>query len=397
MQALVQQPALPIPTVASREDAQPRTLFIDNVRWAMIVLVLGMHSAVTYSPVGSWYYTEHPRLGPAATLFFVTFQGVLQGFFMSLLFFIAGAFAVRSYDAKGAAAFMRGRLRRLGLPTLFYVLLLGPLTEYYVAHSWRTQESFAHEMGLYVLRGRFLGGTGPMWFCAALLIFCAAYALVRSIAPGKTPAAASGPVTGVGVLAAVVALTATTFAARLAFPIGTAVFNMQLCYFPAYAILFGLGLVAGRAAWLRTTPDEFCWKSGGLCVGLAMLAWLPLLALGGALEGRTAAYAGGATWQSVALSLWEALICVGMSLLVLAAFRRWLSGQGRLTRFLSDNAFAVYVLHPPILVGLAVMMSDLPLPPMGKFVLLWTASLAACFGLVAPLARRIPGLGGILA
>ena len=80
--------------------AAPRILFIDNVRWAMIVLVLGMHAAVTYSPLGSWYYREHPPLDLAATLFFGTFQGLLQGFFMALLFFVAGYFAARSYDWK---------------------------------------------------------------------------------------------------------------------------------------------------------------------------------------------------------------------------------------------------------------------------------------------------------
>ena len=164
----------------NRPRSQPRLVFIDNVRWVMILLVLGMHAAVTYSPLGDWYYREHPAMDPVSILFFATYQGVLQGFFMALLFFIAGCFAARSYDAKGAGRFMAGRLYRLGLPTLFFVVLLGPLTEYFVAHSWRTNQSFAHEMGIYFLRGRFLSGTGPMWFCAALLIFSAIYALIEA-------------------------------------------------------------------------------------------------------------------------------------------------------------------------------------------------------------------------
>ena len=53
------------------------------------------------------------------------------------------------------------------------------------------------------------------------------------------------------------------------------------------------------------------------------------------------------------MSLWESLICVGMSIGVLAGFRAWLPSQGASRKFMSDNAFAVYVVHPPILVALA--------------------------------------------
>ena len=35
-----------------------RLLFIDNLRSVLIVLVLTMHAAVTYSGLGSWYYSQ---------------------------------------------------------------------------------------------------------------------------------------------------------------------------------------------------------------------------------------------------------------------------------------------------------------------------------------------------
>ena len=159
-------------TASAPSAAAPsRVLFIDNVRWVMILLVLSMHAAVTYSPFGSWYYREHPPIGMAGKLFFVTYQALLQGFFMALLFFVAGYFVPRSFDAKGARSFLTGRLVRLGLPTLLFVALLGPLTEYLV-HPWPLQ-SLGRELSSYVLGGAFLSGTGPLWFCAALMIFSA--------------------------------------------------------------------------------------------------------------------------------------------------------------------------------------------------------------------------------
>jgi glucans biosynthesis protein C len=376
---------------------EPRLVFIDNVRWVMILLVLSMHAAVTYSPLGDWYYREHPAMDRISTLFFATYQGVLQGFFMALLFFIAGYFATRSYDVKGPRNFLAGRLYRLGLPTLFFVVLLGPLTEYYVAHSWRTSQSFAHEMGLYFLRGRFLSGTGPMWFCATLLIFSAIYALIEMSGASAARSRADNrqiSTSGVGLTIAAVAL--STFLIRIVQPMGTSVFNMQLCYFPSYIIMFGLGVAAGRAAWLEKVTDRFAWTVAGLCVGAAMLMWAPLLILGGALRGNSDAFAGGLHWQSAGLSLWEALICVGMGFGVLAGFRAWFPNQGKISKFMSDNAFAVYVIHPPILVGLALALTGLAIAPVPKFVLLWVASALVCFGLAAPAVRRVPLLGRIL-
>lgn len=379
------------PPTAVAAHAAPRLLFIDNVRWAMILLVLSMHAAVTYSPLGSWYYREHPPVGPAETLFFATYQGVLQGFFMALLFFIAGYFTPRSYDAKGAAGFLSGRLYRLGWPTLLFVAILGPITEY-IANG---RNALPGGLLAYVTSGRVLSGTGPLWFCAALLIFTSAYALLRLVRP-EAPPAKSGRIGVVGVVLAVEAIALATYLVRLVFPLGSSVLNMQLCYFPSYIIMFGLGVAASRQDWMRTVGDRFAWITAAICVGAAMLMWLPLLLLGGALAGHQAAYAGGPTWQAAALSLWEALICIGMSFGVLAGFRAWLPTQGRIVRFLSDNAFAVYVIHPPILVAIALVLAPVAMAPLTKFALLWALSAVVCFGAAAPLARRVPVIGRVL-
>lgn len=236
-----------------------------------------------------------------------------------------------------------------------------------------------------------------MWFCAALLIFSAMYALVEASGvsaalgrPGNLQISASG----VGLTIAAMAI--STFLIRIIQPMGTSLFNMQLCYFPSYIIMFSLGIAAGRAAWIEEVTDRFAWIAAGLCVGTAMLMWLPLLILGGALRGNSEAFGGGLHWQSAGLSLWEALICVGMGFGVLAGFRAWFSNQGKISKFMSDNAFAVYVIHPPILVGLALVFSGFATPAVPKFVLLWVSSALACFGLAAPVVRRVPVLGRIL-
>ena len=56
---------------------------------------------------------------------------------MGLLFAVSGYFARASLLRKGPALFLRDRLFRLGLPVILYMLVIGPVTEFYLAGSWR--------------------------------------------------------------------------------------------------------------------------------------------------------------------------------------------------------------------------------------------------------------------
>ena len=49
---------------------------------------------------------------------------------MGLLFLIAGYFTPRAYDRKGAGPFLIDRLKRLGIPLLFYEVVILPMISY---------------------------------------------------------------------------------------------------------------------------------------------------------------------------------------------------------------------------------------------------------------------------
>src|ERR1700712_258339 len=158
--------------------APPRLLFVDNIRWSMIVLVLSMHACDTYSPFGNWYYVDRQKTGFGTAIFFGIYQSFLQAFFMAVLFFIAGYFSAAAYDRKGFSRFLRDRFFRLGLPTLLYMLVIGPLTQYFLSWTWG-KGGFGHQWLKHVRDGEWLSETGPMWFCAALLLFSIVYGLIR--------------------------------------------------------------------------------------------------------------------------------------------------------------------------------------------------------------------------
>ena len=396
-----------------------RLLFIDNLRWVMIMLVLSMHAAVTYSGVGSWYYNEPVIPSRPELLTFVTYQAFLQSFFMGLLFFIAGYFVPGAYDKKGGRRFLKDRAFRLGLPTLLYIFLLQPLILFYIIRVWdpgSANRSFFREYGHYISRWHWPGGTGPLWFCAALLIFCGVYAGWRRLATARPARLGEADASGLGevdssglgevgprpfprkvVIAGFIGVIAlASFLVRIPWPNGTSFYNMQFCYFSQYILFFIAGTMAYRRSWLTTLSRQtgLFWGRVGLIGGLVL--WVALLAFGGAFSGQADAYKGGVHWQSLGLCLWESVAGVGLSLYCLVLFRSAFNRQGRLARWFSGNAFSVYVFHTPVLIAISLAIVGLHWPPLVKFVLLTLLSIAVTYSLSAWVIRKIPLLKKIL-
>ncbi len=323
------------PQPLTRPARAHRLLFIDNLRWTMIILVISMHAADTYSPLGNWYFVQRTKLGIPTLLIFAAWQMYLQAFFMGLLFFIAGYFVPRSLARKGRLRFVRDRAFRLGLPVLFYMFLLGPVTEYYVAHSWRAPgSSFIRQWWLHIADLEVLSENGPLWFCLALLIFSLIYAAL----PARRGGAALGiagerpPATG-SLMCLALAMAVSTFVVRLVQPANTTFLNMHLGDFPQYVLLFGAGVLAARQGWLPRLPFStgMRWLVVALPAGFA--AWLTILYAGGGLAGNTRPYLGGWYWQSAAINLWESFTGIALCFGLLVLFRENSIRTGRSRSF----------------------------------------------------------------
>jgi hypothetical protein len=318
---------------------------------------------------------------------------------MGLLFLIAGHFVPDSFDRKGPAKFLRDRAVRLGIPTLIYMLFINPAINYYLlAFQWQgPRPPLGEALMNYILSGAILGGSGPMWFALALLIFSAAYAAFRLLTCSRTsPKPESELTSHLHVAGLILLIAAGAFAIRLFQPIGTDVLNMQLCYFSSYIVLFLVGIRARRNNWLLTIPYSFAlsWFKAALIGGTAF--WLTIAYLGGMASGDLSRYGGGLYWQSAAYALWESFFCVGACLGIIAIFREHFAGQGKLARFLSDSSFSVYLFHPPILILVSLALKDLAWHPLIKFALCSALALPICFLAGNFIFRRIPLLERVL-
>ena len=384
-------------TLTASGGAITRLDFIDNLRWVMIVLVVSMHAAVTYSHLGSWYFMEDPKPGLTLTAVFATYQTFLQAFFMGLLFLIAGYFVPGAFDRKGFGKFLRDRAVRLGVPSLFFMLFIQPFTVYWLLRTPNhIQAPLFREYGRYLSSGRFLSGSGPMWFTVALLFFSLVYAVIRVTIGRKpktkpdTPLPVPGQLVGLPLVIGV-----CTFLVRTVQPMGTSILNMQLCYFSQYVLLFIVGIYAWRRNWLLRIPYAFAMRWFRLTLMLGSLAWLGFVFA--VLKTHTESkISGGFTWQSAGLSFWESFFCVGFCLGLLVLFRERFNRLGTFARWLSDNCFAVYLFHTPILIaitlGLRGWEASKPVKFLGATVLGVTATyLASSF-----LFRRIPVLKRVL-
>ena len=374
-----------------------RLFFIDNLRAAVIALVVAHHVALVYGAGAPFYYVEPPFEDPLAFLALLVFVLFNQAWFMGALFLLAGYFTPGSFDRKGPASFLRGRLLRLGVPLIVFMLVLNPIAS---IGYWQMPASLTGITTPLTWEAYpYLIGLGPMWFVAMLLIFDFGYAAWRRLARNRRPSMSRSSSPGyLGIGGFILALAAASYLVRVVIPMGVDVVGFPtLAYLPQYLGLFALGAVASRRDWLRTMPGSK--GLAGLVAAAVAAVFLFPLALSGHLFSLELAepslFVGNGHWQSAVYALWDSTFAVGMCLGLITLFRRFFSSRGRAGRFLSKQSYAVYVIHVPLLVFLAVALKGIELAPLLKFGLVSLIGVPACFA-VAYVVRRIPGASRVL-
>lgn len=363
------------------------------------MLVVFIHASVTYGSLGSWFYRDSTGATDTSDTILAIFGVFVQGFFMGMLFLLAGYFTPGSYRRKGRTKFIKDRLIRLGLPALIFIFFIAPPIVYYPNEGyWHEQgtASFTEWLGEYVLDPS-RWDTGPLWFTIALLAFTLAWVGFTSL--GHTRESCEKKrLRNWHLLLAVVLMGASSFLVRIWYPIGTDVWNMQLCFFPQYIILFLLGILAYRNDWLMKIEKGTARLWNLMLLVLVVVIFPVLTVAGGALEEETGtdAYFGGVHWQSAAFSLWVECYCVAMVVSLMFLYRERFNQQGRVSRYLSDNSFAVYVFHAPVVVGIGVLLHPVSAPVLLKFLVLALSSLPIVYLLAGFVFRKIPLLKTIL-
>jgi len=385
------------------EEAR-RLYFLDNLRIGLTILVIAHHVGQAYGPTGgSWPIQEPARaavLGPFFT--------VNRSFFMSLFFLISGYLMVMSYDRGGPGRFLKGRLLRLGVPLVFFFVLVIPLQQYlchcrtgdlggmsfwnyYTLHYFGTGERPANWSGPAWPEMNF----GHLWYVEHLLIFSLCYAGLRLVwkRPPTENSAVVRPVGHLSIVLFALVLALASGTIRIWYPIDKWIgflgfIQVAFADVPRDLSFFILGTIAYRRGWFLGLSREMgrVWLLIG--VGVAVLWYV--FSLGHLWQ---ALHIGGDAMGVIYL-IWEALLCCGMCIGLLILFRERLNYQGRLGRILAENQYAAYVFHVPVVIFVQYLVAGIMLWPFAKFALVTAVSVPLAFLLSAivrgpALVRRI--------
>lgn len=170
--------------------------------------------------------------------------------------------------------------------------------------------------------------------------------------------------------------------------------GLQFPFFVQYIFMLVIGVIAYQNNWL----NKISFKQGKqwfIFAQIMILLVLPTLLYVGGQERGAEAFVGGGTWQSFAWAIWEQVVGFAMIIGLLGISKKYFNKQGRMARQLSDSAYGVYIIHPPLIVGLAALFVAWDINQLLKFVTLAPLALFTCF-FFAWILKQTPGVKKVI-
>jgi fucose 4-O-acetylase-like acetyltransferase len=357
---------------------------VDTLRVVLIAGVIVVHTATAYVTDFAGYYYDDERVTNSVVSIAFALPALMGGIFgLGPLFVVAGWYSVRSLARRGPAGFVGSRLLRLGVPLLFFVLVVNPLADY-LGDLWKEDAA------------TFLGNLADtefsiMWFVVALLACSLGYAALRSI----RPLTGSGPKPGrrsLIVAAAIIGIGSLTVW-QLTTLLDTHLLNVRVSAWTQAAVLFALGVMAAEAGWdgrLSRNAEHRLGQVTAVGVGLTLL----LVSYTGARDQLDLAL-GGLNWTSVSFATLYGVVSVAFTLWCLAWVRRRWPTHSSLMARAGRGSYATYVLHPVVLVSVMLALRVVPLSPELKFLIVSVLAVPASFA-VGYAVTRLPGVGRVV-
>lgn len=376
----------------SKDLQEPNQLiYISNIKILLTILVILHHTFIAYSNSDGWYYTE------PTTIFGVLipvkmFISVNQSFFMGFFFMLAAYFTDSSFTKKGTFKFITDRLIRLGIPLVFYSLVISPFTSYLVYY-------FAQEHHITFLQ--YLSGydtwidVGVMWFVLALLVFTFIYVIAKTVFKISFENTLPVPTSRTILLFALV-LGLVSFAVRIIFPVGWVLkpFGFQLGHFPQYIAFFIIGLLASKNNWFQQLSEKTR-KRLTLSSWLCLVFFLAFFVIRLTVKMPVEWYSGGFHWQQLLYAIWEQWI--GLSILTVLLIKgrtKWNQSTPLLAK-LSRYSFATYIFHPVVIVAFTLAARNWAVDPAVKLLVVSPLIVVGSF-VFGGLLVAIPGVRKVI-
>jgi len=391
--------------------SQNRLVFLDNLRYFIVLLVVIVHVGISYANIVPWWYVVDANKHS----FFDGLGIVLDSFIMPVMFFIAGYFALSSQRRRTMGAFMIAKLKRLGIPWFFGVFFLVPVMPYMYHYTraitplsfWEFWQGFVKSAGDFNLTlgdpNRFTNDMNSMnaflhhhlWFISLLLFFFIGFALLYQIKSKFWGSRKQSKDTSIQAMwialfttGIVISLSVTLinyFISELAWVNFYNVLIFQPTRFPLYLGLFALGIYASSKNWFtkHDLPGSLLiWFIASL-----ILLFILLGVLAGIFEKIYAANP--IPFRLIFMHGFVRTFFVLAFLVFLISFtQRYWNRSSKIHQNLAASSYDIYLLHLPIVVIFQFLFLTVNISIFFKFAIIVLLSISLSYGISHYFIRR---------
>lgn len=367
------------------ESLGNRILFLDNIRYLMVVFVVLLHAAASHGTLGRYWY-----VGDAVTTtnFFDLTTMIMDVFAMPVLFFIAGYFALPNIQKKGPGVFLKDKFMRLGIPWLIGIIFIIPSITYIYHYrhlggkpllsygqlwiNWIKNASDFPTGFLNLDKSLGFFNHSAYWFISLLLFFFIIFAIIYTLKKRFFPSSSIQEKTHSGKTMLLVMLSVWLLNIMMRVSVNmipspsfdpwviiAGVLQFQTWRLSVYIIYFALGVYAFSRNWFvkdNNFPGHpLLWISICiiLCLGFGVVVIMNMSNLSNLILNKPNT---GLLIMSVILRsfLRETFLIVFVSI----AFRYW-NRPHKINETLAANSYNIYLVHLPLVVVLQSLLFEL--------------------------------------
>ena len=349
-----------------------RRHYLDNIRWATVMIVVVYHVLFMYNSVGiaiGTFPTQGPHYQDA-------FLYLCYPWFMLLLFIVSGISARIYLDKHTIREFIRSRTDKLLVPSTLGLFvwcwiqgIISMKTSALISEETLIPEGVPAPIMYFI---EVLSGISVLWFIQLLWVFCIVLALIRKLEKGKLYALCGKANTPVVIL--------------LAVPLFFVGFILNTPYITVYRFgFYGFGFFVGYFLFSQETVIDRLRKYRFVFLPVSIALGIVYTCM---YYGQN--YADSFAHIEVINSIPAVAFAWAAVLAIFACSREWFDKETAFTRFMVKKNFGVYMFHYVGISGAALFLYSYPSIPLAvRYIIVLSAGLAAGFAL-PEIISRIP-------
>lgn len=306
-----------------------RIIYLDNIKVFLTCMVVAHHAAQAYGNTGgAWAVIDTQQDSWFKYFFFIN-----ASYMMGLFFFISGYFFALSLSKKTKKIIILERLKRLGIPLLFFMISV------FLPFNYLSQDGQKNILEIlketYFLKPPL--AIGHLWFVASLLVYSFIYLFFSKETIQPVFQLKKMKLTYLLIVIFLIYTISTLL--RINYPIDhweTWLIPVEPAHLPQYFILFISGTLVFKQQFLNQISIKQSVLSGLIFLLTAILTFNFTNKIN---------FFGKETFL-------ETILCISISILLIGFFKKYFNKTNFLIKTISENAYGIYLFHLLIVIFL---------------------------------------------